>query len=95
MKIELTREDCYCGLPKFYETVAKKMGVVITDSTSFDCRKICVTKNVQDELWAYYYEEEGYANLQISALFLNVGPKANLEDPDLYLAETEDGFVTE
>lgn len=94
MRVELQKEDCYCGLDKFYENVAIKRGVAVTGSTLFDCTKICVTKGVQDELWAYYYEEEGYANLQISALFLAMGPKASLGYSDLYFAEIEDGFVT-
>lgn len=94
MRVELMKEDCYCGLGEFYKAVAKKVGVVVTGSTLFNCTKICVTKGVQDELWAYYYQKEGYANLQISALFLNMGPKANLGESDLYFAEVEDGFVT-
>ncbi len=94
MRINFSIDDCYCGIPQFYKNVAKKMGVAVTDSTYFNCTKICVTKSVQDELWAYYYDEEGYTDFQIIALFLSVGPKANLECRELYSAEVEDGFVT-
>ncbi len=73
----------------------KKMGVTVTGSTQFDCRRICVTKSVQDELWAFYYEEECLSNFQISALFLNAGPKANISGGGEYIVEVEDGFVVE
>lgn len=42
--VRLKKEDCYCDLTKFYENVARKIPVGITDKTCFDCRKICVTK---------------------------------------------------
>ncbi|MCD8119712.1 MAG: hypothetical protein LUE29_09605 [Lachnospiraceae bacterium] len=94
MSVTLSQEDCYCDLQTFYKNVATKMGVTVTGSTLFDCRKISVTKQVQDELWAYYYQEEGYSNMQISALFLAMGPKANIDQcKEEYLAKTEDGFV--
>lgn len=93
MRVIVEEKDCYCSLNNFYEKVAKKMGIAITDDIIFDCRKICVTKAVQDELWAYYYNEECLSNFQISALFLHAGPKANIQIPNQYIIEAENGFA--
>ena len=76
--------------------VAEKMGVVVTDDVIFDCRKICVTNNVQDEIWSYYKEVKFAKNEEIAMLLACSGPKANLEaaNPDQYWAEVEDGFLS-
>lgn len=57
--VQLRKEDCYCDLTEFYENVARKIPVEITDKTCFDCRKICVTKSIQEALWSYYRDEKG------------------------------------
>lgn len=93
MRVIMEEKECYCSLDNFYEKVAKKMGVAVTDTNVFDCRKICVTKAVQDELRAYYYNEECLSNFQILALFLNAGPKANIQISNQYIVEVENGFV--
>lgn len=94
--VQLSKEDCYCDLTDFYENVARKIPVGITDRTLFDCRKICVTKLVQDTLWSYYREEQHISNMDITAIFLIYGPKANLKKAkDMpYRAEVEDGFIS-
>ena len=46
--VSLKKEDCYCDLATFYENVARKISARITDKSKFDCRKICVTKDVQE-----------------------------------------------
>lgn len=92
--IFLKREDCYCNLIIFYENVAKKLSFKVTDETEFDCRKICVTKPVQETIWAYYREQEEEVDSDIAALWLFCGPKANLEYKDnLYVVNVEFGFV--
>ncbi len=93
MRVELTFDDCYCNLLTFYENVARKMGVVLTGSTRFDCRKICVTEGVQSAITGYYYGSENLSRMQIAAIWLQVGPKASLGEPELYFADVEDGFV--
>ena len=93
--IQLRKEDCYCDLTEFYENVARKIPVEITDKTCFDCRKICVTKLVQEALWSYYRDEKRKAGEQIAPMFLGDGPKANVEEHGIleYRAEVEDGFI--
>lgn len=92
-KHKLSQSDCECGLGDFYENAARKLGIRITEMTQFDCRKICVTKPVQDYIWKHYYDE-GRSNVEISALFLQYGPKANL-DGDALEFTVEDGFAME
>jgi len=92
----LKKHESYCELEKFYEMVAEKIGVVVTDDVIFDCRKICVTKNVQDEIWSYYREVKFAKDEEIAMLLVCSGPKANLEamNSDQYRAEVEDGFLS-
>ena len=93
--VQLRKEDCYCDLTEFYENVARKILVGITDKTCFDCRKICVTKSVQEVLWSYYRDEKGKTDEQIAAMWLGYGPKANLGERGIpeYRAKIEDGFI--
>ena len=95
-KIILEKEDCYYDLDEFYSKVAQKMKVDISPETLFDCREICVTKTVQDELWKYQREVKGLDNQAIAALFLCMGPKANLSEQKgkPYAAEVTDGFLS-
>lgn len=92
-RYSLSQSDCECGLGEFYENAAKRLGVKITEKTQYDCRKICVTKLVQDRIWKHYYDE-GHSNAEIGVLFLHLGPKANL-DGDALEFTVEDGFVAE
>lgn len=91
-KIILDVKECYCGLSTFYENVAKKMGVAVTDSTQFDCRKIYVSRPVQEEICVYYRDEKCKANCEISAMLLCYGPKANVDSVQ-YVAVVEEGFL--
>lgn len=94
--VSLKKEDCYCDLATFYENVARKISARITDKSKFDCRKICVTKDVQEVLWSYYREEKNQTDEQIASILLIGGPKANLEEYGIleYRAEVENGFVS-
>lgn len=92
-RYSLSKGDCGCGLEVFYENAAKIIGVDITNDTRYDCRKICVTKPVQNYIWEHY-SEEGYSDEKIAALLLQYGPKANLSGETLEFT-VEDGFVTE
>lgn len=89
----LLQSDCECSLVDFYENVAKKTEADITDATRYDCRKICITKSVQEGIWKHY-TENGQSDEQIATLMLQYGPKANLTGEDFAVA-IEDGFITE
>lgn len=93
--ITLNFEDCYCDLSAFYENVAKKLSFKVTDKTEFDCRKICVSKSVQEAIWSYYREEKDAEDGNISMLWLSFGPKANLDNKyNWYTVKVEEGFIT-
>lgn len=92
-KYRIKRCECICDLQKFYKNAARVVGLEVTDKTLFDCQKICVTKSIQNALWAYY-TAKNCTDEEISMLFLSVGPKANLEG-DGYEFTIEDGFVSE
>ena len=92
-RYSIVPEKCECELLRFYENAARAANHEITDTTQYDCKKICVTRTVQDAIWKYYYDA-GYSNGEISALFLMLGPKANLEGED-FVFEIEDGFIME
>lgn len=92
-RYRLSKEECECGLEGFYENAARKLGIKITENTRYDCRKICVTKPVQDYIWKHYVER-GYSDAEIAAFMLQYGPKANLDGNALEFT-VEGDFVTE
>ncbi|MCC8049728.1 MAG: hypothetical protein LIP10_03580 [Clostridiales bacterium] len=100
MALILGKDLCHTGIYEFYNMLAKLSGVEITDSTRFDCRKVCVTPAVQDEIFSYY-RDKGSNDAEIGALWLQLGPKANVTalNPNgltfNYIAIAEDGFITD
>lgn len=87
----IKREKCECTLYNFYKNVAEVTGKKNLDELQYDCRKICVTKPVQESIRKFYLDE-GYGEGEIGALFLIGGPKANLDGDD-YAFEVEKGFA--
>lgn len=92
-RFTIRRCECICDLQKFYENAARAAGLEVSDKIQFDCRKICVTKAIQNALWTYY-TAHNCTDEEISMLFLALGPKANL-DGEGYNFIIEDGFVSE
>lgn len=93
----LCKEECFCDLGTFYENVARKANIRITENTRYDCRKICVTESVQQALWSYYSMTNGWTDEQISKVWLLYGPKTNLgKAPGFfeYQAIFTDGFIS-
>ena len=95
--VKLKKEDCYCDLTRFYENVAQRAKINVTENTMFDCRRIEVTKAVQEILWYYYREEKHCTDEETSMILLAYGPKATLEECGIleYRVEFEDGFIME
>jgi len=90
-KYKLSEEKCQCSLLDFYRNVAEISGVKITQKIQYDCKKIYVTKPVQDCIWEYYHEI-GYTDNEIMIIFLHYGPKASLPGSE-YEIQIEKGFV--
>lgn len=92
--IQLSRDDCYCGVDAFFENILKKMDIESSADYGFDCRRICVTSGVLDAMMAYYSEVEELPKGSIFTVLMNFGPKASLKGEE-YLAVIEDGFVVQ
>jgi hypothetical protein len=87
--------DCYCSLLDFYKNAAIRCGLDITGKTKYDCTKICVSKEVHEQLLNFLIVEQNYELMPAVMLLGMAGPKANLE-PSLsfpYYVEVEEGFV--
>ncbi len=87
-------KKCSQTLVNFYECAAKIAGIKLTGKSGFDCRKIRITKPVQDAIVKYYMDKEHLTTEEIGVILLHFGPKANL-DGDGYEFEVEPGFVSE
>lgn len=92
-KLELKREECYCGIPEFYNMIARKLGYD-PDKVQFDCRKICVTKTVQNQIFSFYKNENNASREAINQTWLAYGPKANLPH-NTYVVNVQNGFIIE
>ena len=90
-----------CGLAEFYDEVAREMGIKPTSKTQYDCTKLNVAANIQDDFYEYYlalikandiYANENEARAGITILLAMSGPKVNT---DLKANEVEvfDGFI--
>ena len=42
-RYSISEDDCKVCIVDFYDNVAKISGYHVTDKTSYDCRKICVS----------------------------------------------------
>lgn len=91
--VSLTKEECYCGIAELYDTIATKLGYNPA-TLYYDCRKICVSKPVMEQIFAYYKAEKRVTRAAFNQLWLNLGPKANLTGDD-YTADAQNGFALE
>lgn len=87
-------EKVRAGTGSFYGYVAEICNIEVTEKSTFDCTKICVTKPVQDSIIRYYSEYQKLSDEEIGIKLLLCGPKANLIGTG-YEVEVEDGFVIE
>lgn len=95
-RYSLTADQCNCALLDFYKNCAKEAGLMVIESTvndryEYDCRKVCITKAVQQQIRDWYYNN-GYTVAEISAILIIYGPKACLEGDKLGFT-VQDGFV--
>lgn len=92
-KVDLTQDECYCGITELYDTIAAKLGYNPA-TVHYDCRKICVSKPVMEQVFAYFKAEKRISRATFNQLWLNLGPKANLAG-DGYKADAQKGFIQE
>lgn len=103
MKIKATIEDLKEGMAKAYEKFALKAGYAIYEKTTFDCRYVEVSKEIDDYFWKYYKEQafkenpnadEQEVRMTIAMLMLQYGAKRN-EELEPWTVKIEEGFVKE
>lgn len=93
VKIELEQEECYCGIPEFYNLIARKLGYK-PQKVQFDCTKICVSKAVQNQIFNFYKIENEASETAIGQTWVKYGPKANLPHAACVVS-VEKGFIIE
>lgn len=92
-KIELKQEECYCGIPEFYNLIARKIGYK-PEKMQFDCTKICVSKAVQNQIFSFYKIENKASEEAIAQTWVQYGPKANLPH-NTCIVNVQAGFIIE
>ena len=102
-KITLSKTDFQNGLVPTYENIARKTGYTVTENTQYDCCKLDIADNIQDEWIRYYHDRtkaehpdlsENDINQNIMALLLNCGAKVSpmLSDNEVLIYP---GFLSE
>lgn len=94
-KYKLELSD-YVGidLPKFYDIVAEKvLSRPLNEDEVYDCTKIDVAENIQDEWFRHYGDDLGAPDYQIAMMLACYGPKV---DSDLGIDEiiVYEGFIS-
>lgn len=94
--MKLTVANKNYGLVEFYDEVATQLGYD-KDKVEYDCTKICVAANIQDNFFAHYREEnpelsESDLNTGVGMMLVCSGPKVdkNLKDNEV---EVFVGFI--
>ena len=102
-KLTITSSDYGEGLFPTYENIAKRTGYPVTDQTQYDCCKLDVAANIQDEWIRFYHDRTKAAhpdlseydiNQDIMSLLLCYGAKVNpqLSDDEVLIYP---GFLSE
>lgn len=77
ISVFLNQEDCHCNILEFYKRAALASDYNLTENTRFNCEKIHCSEEVWLEI-SEYYKEIGYNNVQLTAMWLMYGPKADI-----------------
>ena len=102
MKLKIGLEKIKgADLPRLYQVIAEELGYDSTDERlHYDCRKVCISKEIQRQLYKSYealYPEQFSQNrrealLNVTMLLTMSGPKA-MEELDADTVEVEEGFL--
>lgn len=63
-RYSISQKKCEQGLVAFYGYVAEMCNIEVTEKSTFDCTRICVTKPVQDSIIRYYSEYQMKKSVQ-------------------------------
>ena len=92
--LRFSEEDCYCGIPEFYDCIAEKLGYISQTVRRYDCTKVSVSKPIQDRIYTFYKDNEGWSEEQISAAWLIYGPKTDISSDECFV-NVQQGFILE
>lgn len=92
-----------CSLVEFYDSIAREMGYEHTSDLQYDCRKVNIAPNIQDNFYTYYTRLAMETEPQLSDNDIKVGITMTLAmsgpkvDDTLKANEVEifDGFIVE
>ena len=62
---ETTLKEISEGMLKAYENWARRTGYDVTDKTVLDCRKVEISKEIDEYFWKYYREKAKEKNKKI------------------------------
>ena len=102
MRIELTRDECYCSLPDLYDNILKKTGREPADDDVYEPSKVSCSMNVQEAVKQYIEDhvpevkdDPETARFAFAFNWVNSGPQAVewLNDQDKYIVEVKDLWV--
>lgn len=88
----MLQSECRDSVTNFYIKAAKQIGITDSPIIVYDCRKIHVTKSVQNEIIKYYLDT-GNSLEEINQILLMFGPKADLPGEGFEFVP-EDGFTS-
>ncbi|MFG6344835.1 MAG: hypothetical protein K1W35_13970 [Lachnospiraceae bacterium] len=91
--VSLSDEQMKQILTPFYETVAAAAGYEVKQEDIFDCTKVNVAANVQENIIAAYQEKDtSLEKSSVISLLLMAGPKVDAGLPD-NTVEIFDGYI--
>lgn len=94
-RFELTQEQCHThSMNALFDNFAAAMGYTDTAGLEYDCRRILVSKAIQNEFISAA-KEMGAPDYAIGMAWCFAGPKTTIEDDERFLIEPQAGFIIE
>lgn len=90
-RIKLNKRLSHFSISQVYQNAADRLGITVADDEVFDCTKITVSKEIQEEIFQYY-KEHNYDAENIGMLWVCVGPKTD-DNLGEYEMEVSDGWI--
>ena len=92
--LNIPLEDCYCGIPAFYEKVRLLIERDLSKREyTFNCTKIEVSEKIFEKIYEYYKDTESIGMDSMGMLWCCYGPKCFEEEHDNYNVLVSDGFI--
>jgi hypothetical protein len=93
MKIKMIKPEVHTSIVSFYDNIARRLGYN-PNFVTYDCKKIDVSENIFEEIYAYYREKENIGQESMGMMWCCYGPKVKEELKD-FDVDIQDGFIEE